>query len=64
MGKVETRAKGQFGSINPMHLDAADDDDDADDDDVADDVAHDDDDDICPCWASPIEHDGWVRKIL
>ena len=32
MGKVETRAKGQFGSINPMHLDAADDDDDADDD--------------------------------
>ena len=38
MGKVETRAKGQFGSINPMHLDAAaaDDDDDAHDDDEID----------------------------
>ena len=36
MAKVETRAKDQFGSINPMHLDAAADDDATDDDDVED----------------------------
>ena len=43
MGKVETRAKGQFGSINPMHLDAADDDDDDADDDE-DEIDEDDED--------------------
>ena len=44
MGKVETRAKGQFRSINPMHLDAAaaTDDDDAHDDDEIDEDDEDD----------------------
>ena len=37
MAKVGTRAKGQFRSINPMHLDPDHDDDDADD---ADDDKH------------------------
>ena len=50
MGKVETRAKGQFGSINPMHLDAAAADADDDEDEIDEDDEDEDEIDSSKRW--------------